>query len=198
MRKVRVTTGILAIGLLSLTVVMSCKDNKKKYSNDDGHHTEVNGDNKAKHTSEEVKNDKIINDNIIINNYLQLKNALTSDDSKGAADAGKNLATALDAFDINSFDEKQQKSLSEIIETAKEHAEHIVKSDINHQREHLKALSTDVIDMIAITGTSSTLYQQFCPMYDKGSAWLSESKDIKNPYYGSKMLKCGNVQKEIN
>ncbi|HAT65636.1 MAG TPA: hypothetical protein DCS66_13745, partial [Flavobacteriaceae bacterium] len=26
----------------------------------------------------------------------------------------------------------------------------------------------------------------------------SMSEDIKNPYYGSKMLSCGKVQKEIN
>jgi hypothetical protein len=52
--------------------------------------------------------------------------------------------------------------------------------------------------MVAITGTENTLYQQFCPMYDKGSAWLSMEKEIRNPYYGSKMMACGKVQKEIN
>jgi hypothetical protein len=35
-------------------------------------------------------------------------------------------------------------------------------------------------------------------MYDKGSAWLSTTKEVKNPYYGSKMLKCGSVKKQIN
>jgi hypothetical protein len=58
-------------------------------------------------------------------------------------------------------------------------------------------LSKDMMDMVAITGTDATLYQQFCPMYDKGSAWLSMEKDIKNPYYGSKMMNCGKVEKEI-
>jgi hypothetical protein len=51
--------------------------------------------------------------------------------------------------------------------------------------------------MVAITGTKNTLYEQFCPMYDKGSAWLSSSNEVRNPYYGSKMLKCGKVQKTI-
>jgi len=59
-------------------------------------------------------------------------------------------------------------------------------------------LSKDIMDMVAITGTENTLYQQFCPMYDGGSAWLSMNEEIRNPYYGSKMLKCGKVQKEIN
>jgi hypothetical protein len=35
-------------------------------------------------------------------------------------------------------------------------------------------------------------------MYDGGSAWLSMEEDIKNPYYGSQMLNCGKVQREIN
>ncbi|HAT65637.1 MAG TPA: hypothetical protein DCS66_13750, partial [Flavobacteriaceae bacterium] len=47
------------------------------------------------------------------------------------------------------------------------------ESAMDHQREHFKILSKDITDMIAITGTENTLYQQFCPMYDGGSAWLS-------------------------
>jgi hypothetical protein len=31
----------------------------------------------------------------------------------------------------------------------------------------------------------------------KGAIWLSETKEIKNPYYGKKMLTCGNVKEEI-
>ncbi len=31
----------------------------------------------------------------------------------------------------------------------------------------------------------------------KGGIWLSETKEIKNPYLGGKMPKCGTVQKEI-
>ena len=72
------------------------------------------------------------------------------------------------------------------------------ESDIKHQREHFKVLSKDVTDMVAITGTQVKLYEQFCPMYDGGTAWLSTKEEIRNPYYGSQMLKCGKVQREIN
>ncbi len=36
----------------------------------------------------------------------------------------------------------------------------------------------------------------FCPMVDnnKGAYWLSLSETIYNPYFGSKMLKCGSVK----
>ena len=38
---------------------------------------------------------------------------------------------------------------------------------------------------------TSTVYEQYCPM--KKAAWLSESEDIRNPYYGDDMLECGTV-----
>jgi hypothetical protein len=107
---------------------------------------------------------------------------------------------SLENFDKGKFDEAQQGELTDIIEDAKEHAEHISESAIDHQREHFDTLSKDVIDLIAITGTERTLYQDFCAMYNdnKGAQWLSATKEIKNPYYGSKMMTCGSVQKQIN
>ena len=98
---------------------------------------------------------------------------------------------------LDQHTKEQQEELADIIEDATEHAEHIAESAIDHQREHFKTLSKDITDMVAITGTKNTLYQQFCPMYDKGSAWLSTNNEIRNPYYGSRMLKCGKVQKTI-
>ncbi len=84
------------------------------------------------------------------------------------------------------------------MQDAIEHAEHISESAIDHQREHFKMLSKDVIDMVVITGTDMKLYEQFCPMYDGGTAWLSKEENVLNPYYGSSMLRCGKVQREIN
>jgi hypothetical protein len=36
-------------------------------------------------------------------------------------------------------------------------------------------------------------------MYNQGKNgyWISEIKDIKNPYYGSEMLTCGGIVKEF-
>jgi len=42
------------------------------------------------------------------------------------------------------------------------------------------------------------LYLVFCPMAfnNKGGSWLQDSKEVKNPYFGPKMLKCGEIKKE--
>lgn len=138
----------------------------------------------------------------IIDNYLALKDALVADNSNKAASSGKTLFDAFAKFDVSAYPKSQQKELAEIIEDASEHAEHISenKGNIDHQREHFEILSRDIKDLVIITGSDRTLYQAFCPMYDnnEGGAWLSESSDIKNPFYGNKMLKCGSVQQEIS
>ena len=137
----------------------------------------------------------------IINNYLALKDALVQEDSKGAAGFGKKLFDDFAKFDFSAQSKQQQKEVTEIIEDASEHAKHISENskDIAHQREHFEILSKDIKDLVIITGSDRTLYQAFCPMYNnnKGGAWLSASKEIRNPYFGSKMLKCGSIQQEI-
>lgn len=205
MKQLKLTLGIVAIAFITLTAV-SCKENKNEHNNADGlHDTDKTEHNEMMGNDEMGNSDKMMSNNnqdakaeVIIKDYFELKNALVSDDTKKAADAGKTLVASLKAFDSSKYTAEQQSELNDIFEDAIEHAEHIAESAMDHQREHFKILSKDITDMIAITGTENTLYQQFCPMYDGGSAWLSMSEDIKNPYYGSKMLSCGKVQKEIN
>ncbi|PHQ27757.1 MAG: hypothetical protein COA80_18715 [Leeuwenhoekiella sp.] len=203
MMKQNVMIAGLALVLLSAT---ACKDGNKNepaapMSNemhqesmddmmDDKPMNEV--DEMAMNNGQDAKAEAILTD------YFKLKDALVADDNAKAKELGASLATTLGKLDISEYTDTQQSDLKDIVEDAVEHAEHISESDIAHQREHFKVLSKDVTDMVAITGTENTLYQQFCPMYDGGSAWLSTSKDVKNPYYGSKMLTCGKVQKEIN
>ncbi|MEO5945418.1 MAG: DUF3347 domain-containing protein [Chitinophagaceae bacterium] len=137
----------------------------------------------------------------IISNYLKLKNALTKDDSKTAATAGEAIVANLATLDANSLPAAQKKAFTDVAGDAKEHSEHIGANSgkLDHQREHFAMLSKDVNDLIKTFGAGQKLYLDFCPMYDdgKGANWISETKEIKNPYYGSKMLTCGSVKKEL-
>lgn len=202
MKKVKSTLGILVIALMTFTV-SSCKDSKKEQNNAQENNSELNHDNSdGNHDGDEKE--MVMNDNqngnaeTVLKNYFSLKDALVGDDNEKAKELGAALAKSFVGLDISKYTAAQKSELKDIIEDGTEHAEHISESDIKHQREHFKILSKDVTDMVAITGTENTLYQQFCPMYDGGSAWLSMSKDVKNPYYGSKMLTCGKVQKAIH
>ena len=133
--------------------------------------------------------------------YLDLKDALVKDESSKAATAAKELFKAIESFDVDANSNGQKDEVVEILADAKEHADHISENDgnIKHQREHFETLSIDMKDLIAIAGADRELYQEYCPMYNdgQGGMWLSDNSEIRNPFYGSKMLKCGKVQAEI-
>jgi len=196
MKKVRLTTIIMIMAFVSLST-MSCKDTKKEGSQ---HAMQSVMNHDKMNASHDMMDSNAQNSDAqrVLTDYMALKDALVETNKDQAAKAGNKLNNTLNEFDASSYTPEQQIELKDIISDAKVHAEHIGKSEMDHQREHFKTLTKDIMDMVVITGTDNTLYQQFCPMYDGGSAWLSTSKDIKNPYYGSKMLTCGKVQKEIN
>jgi len=137
----------------------------------------------------------------IVSAYLELKNDLTKDDSKAAAEAGKKLFAVLNGIDMNSVPADKHKNYMDIAGNATENAEHIGDNanNIGHQREHFESLSKDMTDLIALFGAPQKLYIDHCPMYNdgKGGDWISETKDIKNPYYGAEMLSCGSMKKEL-
>ncbi len=199
----------LVFTLLSLTL-LSCKDAKKEHHNDEeGHHKEMKHDNGDGHHNEsskkgertiEVNAQKNVAMNPIIDAYIQIKNGLVADSKTDAAKGGEQLLKAFSDFDMSKFSDDTHKEYMEIYESAKEQAEHIVKSPIEHQREHFEILSTDINDLVALIGTEKTLYHDFCPMANnnKGAYWLSEVKEIRNPYFGAKMMKCGSVRNQIN
>ena len=133
--------------------------------------------------------------------YLDLKNALTADNGKEAAEAGKHLYAAMGKLDNGSFTADQKNVYNEVQEDIKEHAEHISSNaeKIAHQREHFETLSKDMYDLVKSVKPSQPLYKDHCPMYNdnKGADWLSEVKEIKNPYLGKNMPNCGEVKEEI-
>ncbi|RAJ28118.1 DUF3347 domain-containing protein [Pedobacter cryoconitis] len=137
----------------------------------------------------------------LLESYLKLKNAFTSDNDKDAAAAGNEMVKAFASFDKSSLTSAQSKTYADIQDDAKEHAEHIGANagNITHQREHFDMLSKDMYDLVKLLGAGQPLYVDHCPMYNnnKGAIWLSEVKDIKNPYLGKAMPTCGTVKEEL-
>ena len=176
-------------------VITSCDDKKEQpkdsVSDSDSSQTnkQANGDQKPASSNE------------VVAHYLHLKNALVNDDGKEAAAAAKAITASIQQIDEASLMPEKKQTFVEIRDGIKEHAEHIGSNGdkIEHQREHFDMLSKDMYDLVKAFGTSQTLYNDHCPMYNdgKGATWLSESKEIKNPYYGKKMSDCGTVKEEI-
>ena len=190
------TISKMALAAMILATV-SCKNGNKKES-DTPMNEEMHQESMADKNNMTMGKGQDAKAEAVMKDYFNLKDALVNDDNSKARELGNVLAQSLKSFDASSYSTSEQNELKDIIEDATEHAEHIGESDIKHQREHFKTLSKDVTDMIAITGSTTKIYEQFCPMYDGGTAWLSTKEEVRNPYYGSQMLKCGKVQREIN
>ena len=137
----------------------------------------------------------------ILDNYLKMKNAFTTDNSANAATAGEEMVKSFTGFDKTALTTAQVKTYNDIEDDAKEHAEHIGLNagKIKHQREHFDLLSKDIYALVKTFGAGQKLYYDHCPMYNtgKGANWLSETKEIANPYLGKSMPTCGSVKEEI-
>ena len=151
-------------------------------------------------TEKDIVETKIISFSIneIVTNYLKIKNALTKDNSNDASNAGKALFKTLTTTNSSDLNSNQQKDYLKIVTEAKQNTEHIKNNSgkIEHQRERFAMLSKNIHDLIKMFGTNKKLYQDYCPMYNdgKGGVWISEIKEIRNPYYGSEMLSCGTIK----
>lgn len=138
----------------------------------------------------------------IISTYLQMKNAFAKDNSTAAATAAASLKKELDNINASGLTGNKAKVFKDLSESMTEHAEHINSNagKIAHQREHFDMLSDDIYTLIKTFGTSKKLYYDHCPMYNngKGGDWISDVKEIQNPFYGKAMSTCGTVKEELN
>jgi len=179
---------IIIIAALTITIISCNQKNKQE------------GTVKMESTTEVVTQSAFSIDKIV-KNYLAIKNSLANDDSDAAADAGKALLETMAKTDMEKVSAEQMETYMNIADDAKEHADHIGSNGgkIEHQREHFVTLSKDMNDLIELFGTNQKLYLDFCPMADdnKGAVWISETKEITNPYFGKNMATCGSVKKEF-
>ncbi|MGB2088003.1 MAG: efflux RND transporter periplasmic adaptor subunit, partial [Psychroflexus salarius] len=131
------------------------------------------------HREIEIAESDLSNSNLeqLLSKYLELKNILVQDNFSQAQGSFKDF--------ISIF--KEQNSNLNIQQDFK---------NIEALREEFQLISQIMIKIVKkAEGLPKTIYIQNCPMADdnSGADWLSYSDAIRNPYFGSAMLKCGSV-----
>ena len=139
----------------------------------------------------------------VVSQYLSLKDKLVNDNSDIQSNV-KSLQQSLKKVDMSLVMEDAHNVWMEALKSMNKELKLLSKAvNIDEQRTIFLTISKSLADATQKLGVemkdSSTLYIQFCPMAndDKGGYWLSGEKEIKNPYFGSKMLKCGEVKQVI-
>jgi hypothetical protein len=114
--------------------------------------------------------------------YIHIKTALVNSDVNEARSGATMLLENTDDANFRSM-------VSKIVEA----------DDIEIQRTVFSDITEQMTTIVNATISNGEIYQQFCPMAfnNKGGYWLSTEKEILNPYYGEKMLKCGKVTETI-
>ena len=137
----------------------------------------------------------------VFDGYILLKDALVDDNSEEAQTAAKRISQNLAKVNMKLLsDEEAHNHWMTIQKEVKNSANAIENnSDIAAQRGHFKHLSAHMISAVQLFGVNQKVYSEYCPMADnnRGAYWLSLEEEIRNPYYGEAMLKCGEVKQTI-
>lgn len=139
----------------------------------------------------------------LLYHYYDLKDALAATRStaaRGAAEAMQHQVSALrvqlEAADSNAAYLHALQSHLDTISGNLDHVLTLKDESCEQQRVYFKPISEALYDALKLIRIQHlTVYHTFCPMAfrEKGAFWLSEFPEIRNPYFGAKMIECGEV-----
>ncbi|RDV16163.1 DUF3347 domain-containing protein [Pontibacter diazotrophicus] len=134
----------------------------------------------------------------LVSQYMIMKDALVASDANAAKASANEVLEIAHAMPVATLtgDEKAyaEEKREQVVNSATQIAQ---ANDLEAQRENFEQLSESVFAMAkAFDAADETLYYQHCPMAlnNQGAYWLSANEEIRNPYFGEKMLKCGSTE----
>ncbi|MCF6187719.1 MAG: efflux RND transporter periplasmic adaptor subunit [Desulfobulbaceae bacterium] len=138
---------------------------------------------------------------LLIGRYLGLQQHLAADNLEDARKDGTAVAplaeTVIAGLRATGFDQAETfaDQLSRDVEQLRA-AENL--ADIRTAFSSLSETITRIVETFG-SGENTPLYIQFCPMAfgNKGATWLAPSEEVNNPYFGTMMLNCGEVRRQI-
>lgn len=179
----------IAMPTVALFFITACGNSdtadNKKVNHEDHDTTKMNQTSYAITSSSVSLNDEKLN--AVYQHYVHLTTALTNSDIAEA----KIAANAIEAG------AKEIEGTGSLASTA---AQITNAANIEAQRTVYARLSNNFIDLVKKSGLESgELYIDYCPMAlnNKGANWLNNKKEIRNPYFGQKMITCGEIKETI-
>lgn len=165
--------------MLLLSIFWSCKNNKQKMTNEPD---KVQAEQKIKETTVASFSSGLAME--LFQNYQQLRLALI----------------ATDADEVHTLAAKMEKGLTDDQQELKAIALAMAtEGDVEKQRVLFSKFTAKTEPLFTDLLTEGKLYKQFCPMAFEGQGgyWISDREEIRNPYFGDKMLTCGKVVEVI-
>jgi Cu(I)/Ag(I) efflux system membrane fusion protein len=138
----------------------------------------------------------------VFTSYVELKDAFVSSDAgkvKTEATETKEALGKVDMKLLSGAAHNDWMNYLSPIETSLIEIES--SSDIETQRKSFSTLSDNMYKSLKAFGLGGKdAFYEYCPMAfnNEGAYWLSDKEEIRNPYFGDKMLTCGEVREKLN
>ena len=121
----------------------------------------------------------------ILGHYFKIQAALAGDTTTGIDDAARSIVQVADSVEPGP---EQQKLFAQMAEAARK----LQGLDLEEARTEFFNLSKPLLAYLHQHYQGDQEYFRFyCDMAKKG--WIQAENDLRNPYYGSSMLKCGEL-----
>jgi len=126
--------------------------------------------------------------------YLKIKDTLTNDTTDNVNDNAKAIMVLTKKLDVSNLMGEHKDHFKEIPVKISSAAKDLSKAkDIKSMRKAFNDLSKPMA-MWATMIKPSGINVAYCSMTP--GSWLQMGKEIRNPYYGASMLKCGEIVSE--
>jgi hypothetical protein len=131
----------------------------------------------------------------VYQSYLATKEGMVADNAEAVKKGAQQVLDHAQMIDAAQLTAEQKAFFDQHVALIRENAGHMTEpGDLDRVKEHFATLSSSTFALVKAFGANtSPAYYQFCPMANdnQGAYWISDSKEIRNPYFSQKMLKCG-------
>lgn len=200
---------LFSLLLTALAFTLSnCGGNKKEESHDGHDHAENHEAVKDSTVANEVtepqfKVEAAFQQQLaqVFNSYVDMKEAFVSSEAGKVSVQAAATRKALGATDMKLLSGAAHNDWMNYLQGMESSLQNIQSStDIEAQRQAFTGVTENLYKSIKAYGLGGeTAYYEYCPMAfnNQGAFWLSDAEEIRNPYFGDKMLTCGSVTEKL-
>ncbi|BBB31795.1 Cu(I)/Ag(I) efflux system membrane protein CusB/SilB [Thermotomaculum hydrothermale] len=154
-----------------------------------------------KSTQLKVSNEFKKSAEFLVEDYLKIQKALSKDNLESAKKIARDALKNIKGIRMEALEAKPHMRWMKIQNAVKSNLEGIGNSKtLSEARSFFKNLSEEIEKASKeFKLNSKTVYKYFCPMAfdNKGAYWLQDKEGTENPYFGSKMFKCGSEVEKL-
>lgn len=137
----------------------------------------------------------------VFTSYVELKDAFVASDASKVKEEATETNDALAKVDMKLLSGAAHNDwMTYLIPIQNSLKDIQASADIESQRKAFSTLSDNLYKSAKAFGLGGKqAFYKYCPMAfnNEGAYWLSDQQQIRNPYFGDKMLTCGEVKEKL-